>query len=242
MNPTETSSNINQTPVSTNEIVKCGNCNQIAPGVKNRSVWAQVIVWLLFIIMWPVTVVYYVMNSKYKCSNCGSSFVGTKDKNGLWTGQKSGAIVFFVIGIILVAVAIIGILSSIVLASLSSARAKGIEAREKSSNAIASTTQMYIEATVEDIKKTTKFPVVVDKNLTWVDVSAKPKTIQSIYILQDIDVSKFSNESLKTNFLPGICKSELKGLLDLNIIVRDEFTVKDSDKTFSFEVNKEDCK
>lgn len=241
MNPTETTSNINQTPVSANEVIKCGNCNQIAPGVKNRSLWAQVIVWLLFIIMWPVTVVYYIMNPKYKCSNCGSSFVGTKDNNGLWSGQKNGALLFILIGI-LVAIAIIGILSSIVLASLSSARKKGIEARENSSNAIASTTQIYIEATVEDIKKTTKFPLVVNENITWLDVSAKPKTIQFDYILKDTGMGKISNEMLKETFLPDICKSGLKEMLDVDITVRDQFVVKNSSTTFTFDVTKLDCK
>ena len=241
-NTTETSTPIiNPTP-ATNTEVKCGNCNQIAPGIKNRSWWAQVIVWILFIVFWPVTFLYYLLNPKYRCSNCNSTFVGTKDTAGQWQGQKNGGLTLFIVLGVLVALAILGILSSIVLASLSSARAKGLEARDKANSAVASTTQIYIEATVEDIKKTTKFPVVVDKNLSWIDVSAKPKMIQFNYLLQDIDSSTFSDEALEANFLPDICSSELKGMLDIGVIIRDEFAVKGSDKTFSFYVDKEDCK
>ncbi|MBC7982082.1 hypothetical protein H7X65_03330 [Candidatus Parcubacteria bacterium] len=240
-NPTETSAPITNPVPLTNEEVKCGNCNLIAPGIKNRSVWAQILVWVSFIIFWPITLLYYTINPKYKCSNCSSTFVGTKDKNGQWEGQKSGAIILFILLGILIGIAVLGILSSIVLASLSSARAKGLEARDKANSAIATTTQLYIEATVEDIKKTTKFPVVVDDNLTWVDVAAKPKAIQFNYILKDIGMDKISNEALKEGFLPDICKSELKGVLDIGVTIRDEFAVKNSSTTFAFEVNKSDC-
>ena len=113
---------------SSNEVVKCGNCNQIAPGVKNRSVWAQIIAWIFLIFFWPVTLLYYTINPKYKCSNCSSTFAGTKDKDGRWDGQKNGAIFLFIILGILIGIAVLGILSSIVLASLSSARNKANEA------------------------------------------------------------------------------------------------------------------
>jgi hypothetical protein len=55
-------------------------------------------------------------------------------------------------------------------------------------------------------------------------------------------MNKISDEALKTNFLPDICKSEFKGILDVGVTIRDEFAVKNSSSTFAFDVTKEDCK
>jgi hypothetical protein len=239
INPTTPSDN---TAAINNETVKCGNCNQIAPGVKNRSVWAQVIVWILFIPCWPVTFVYYLLNPKYRCSNCQSTFVGTQDKNGQWVGPKSATFFFIMFISILVAVAIVGILSSVVLASLSSAKQKGIESAQKADAIVSSSTQALVDITVEDMQASTKFPVEVNENLTWTSIEAKIKTVQLNYVIHDIDTATFTDEKMEALLGPSLCNSAiLQEALMAGGVVYAQFTVKDSTKTFQFYIDWADC-
>ena len=113
--------------------IKCGNCGYTGAGKKGRSVWAQVLVWLLFFFFWPITLVYYLVTHAYLCPKCGSTFVGMRDKNGHYSAPSGGAGPLVIVIVVILVIAIIGILASVVLASLNSARDMGQDAATKAS-------------------------------------------------------------------------------------------------------------
>lgn len=222
--------------MSTNEF-KCGNCNEIVPVEKNRSIWAQVIVWLLFIFAWPVTLIYYMINPKYKCSKCKKTFLGVKGEDGLYAPQKNGAAVVFIVLGILLGIAIIGILSSIVLASLSQARQKGLEAANK----VTEIRKNLMVDLANELKSTEKFPVKIDNNTYWIDIAPKDDSIEYKYVIKGIDEKKLDEESIKTSSVNNICKSDNKMILDKDINIDYLYTVENSSTTIAFRVTKADC-
>lgn len=121
------------TPVeNTGAIIKCGNCGYIGVGENNRSLWAKILAWVCVVFTPLITILYFVATHKYRCPKCKSTFLGIKNKEGVFSGQRGGANRWvFIIIIILVGIAIIGILASVVLASLNSARSKGADASIK---------------------------------------------------------------------------------------------------------------
>jgi type II secretory pathway pseudopilin PulG len=112
--------------------IKCGNCEYVGEGKKGRSVWAQVVVWILFFFFWPITLVYYLVTHSYLCPKCKSTFVGLRSKNGDYSASRSGIGPLGIALLVFLFIAIIGILASVVLASLNSARDKGQDAATKS--------------------------------------------------------------------------------------------------------------
>lgn len=113
--------------------IKCGNCEYIGNGQKARSTWAIVLAWLCVVFAPMVTIIYYLATSKYKCPKCKSTFLGIKNEEGKFVGQRgsAGSRIALIIVCIFVGIAIIGILASVVLASLNSARSKGQDASIK---------------------------------------------------------------------------------------------------------------
>ncbi len=128
--------NADLSPVdSNNDIIKCGNCNYVGHGESARSAMAVVLAWLCVFIAWPITVIYFLTTSKYKCPRCQSTFLGVKNKQGIFIGQKNNAKnPILIILYVLFGIAIIGIISSVILASLNTAREKAQQATERSIN------------------------------------------------------------------------------------------------------------
>jgi len=102
-------------------VIRCGNCNYNGMGESARSVWAQVLAWLAFFIFWPITLAYYLLTHRYRCPKCKSTFVGMRDKSGNYSAPNGGAGAVVVI-LVIIFIAVIGILSAVVLASLNDAR------------------------------------------------------------------------------------------------------------------------
>lgn len=106
-------------------IIKCGNCGYVGEAESNRSLWAQILAWLCLFGFSIITILYFVTTKKYRCPKCKSTFIGIKDKNGNFADQKTSVlkvIVFLFLGI-----ALTGILSSVILASLNTARQKATQ-------------------------------------------------------------------------------------------------------------------
>lgn len=113
-------------------IIKCGNCEYIGQGELARSTGAIILAWLGILLSPLITIIYFVATHKYKCPKCKSTFLGIKNKEGVYMGQRGGAGRTVTILIcVIVGIAIIGILASVVLASLNSARSKGQDASIK---------------------------------------------------------------------------------------------------------------
>ncbi len=106
-------------------IIKCGNCGYVGEAESNRSLWARILAWICLFGFWIITILYFVITKKYRCPKCKSTFVGIKDKNGNFVDQKTN--VLKVVVSIFLGIFLIGILSSIILASLNSARQKGMQ-------------------------------------------------------------------------------------------------------------------
>lgn len=118
-------------PITTNKSVvtiKCGNCGYVGEGQPARRLVFQILAWCCVFFAPLITIIYYLGTHKYKCPKCSSTFVGVKNMEGAFVGQRGGSRTATIIFVIIVGIAIIGILSSVVLASLNAARQKAAEA------------------------------------------------------------------------------------------------------------------
>ena len=126
---TASTTSVDESKLLKNPIIKCGNCGYIGHAAKARNPFISALAWVCVVFAPIITIIYFFGTHKYECPKCNSTFVSIKDADGNYKGQKGGAA--RVIGIIvacLFAVAIIGILSAVVLASLNTAREKGAAA------------------------------------------------------------------------------------------------------------------
>ncbi len=126
----ETSFDISRTDHSKTTI-KCGNCGYVGEGEKARRPIFTILAWMCVVFAPLITVLYFVGTHKYCCPNCKSTFVGIKNKESIFVGQRGGASrVIIAILLVLVGIAITGILASIVLVSLQDARQKAANATD----------------------------------------------------------------------------------------------------------------
>lgn len=111
-------------------IIKCGNCGFIGQGDPARRMIFKILAWSVVLFAPLLTLLYFLATHKYRCPKCHSTFVGVKNKHGIFVEPRSaGSRWAIIIIIIFFGIAIIGILASIVLASLNSARIKSRDAR-----------------------------------------------------------------------------------------------------------------
>lgn len=118
---------IEKLSIQNNKIIKCGNCNYEGPGEKARSIVAKTMAILCVFFIPLITIIYFFTTHEWKCPKCDSTFVGIKNKKGVFVNHSSGLgkIISFIV-LILVGVAILGIISSVILASLNTARTKAL--------------------------------------------------------------------------------------------------------------------
>ncbi len=107
--------------------IHCANCNYTGQGEGARQTISEILAWLAFFLSPLITIIYYLVTYKWRCPQCKSIFLHVQNKNGQFVQQKHSNIALVII-LGLVGIAIIGILASVVLASLSAARDKAQEA------------------------------------------------------------------------------------------------------------------
>jgi type II secretory pathway pseudopilin PulG len=134
-------------------IIKCGNCDYIGAGELARSTIGKILAWLCILFAPIITIIYFVATHKYRCPKCKSTFLGIKNKDGKFVGQKKGGALSILV-YVLIGVAVIGVLSSVVLASLNTAR-------EKAKNASSQTSQISSWQTFNSVQDqfSASFPV-----------------------------------------------------------------------------------
>jgi len=111
-------------------VIKCGNCDFVGQGEPARRMVFKILAWSVVWFAPLLTLLYFVATYKYRCPKCHSTFLGIKNKQGIFVGQRGGSSRWaIIVVIILVGIAVMGILASIVLASLNSARMKSRDAR-----------------------------------------------------------------------------------------------------------------
>lgn len=139
--------------LSKNKEIKCGNCAYIGPGEKNRSLIAVILAWICIVIAPIITLIYFVATHTWKCPKCKSTFVGVKNKSGVYAGQLGGGVRWIlIILLVIIGIAIFGILSSIILASLNTARTKGQDAMIKGEMAMLRTQSLLYEDSAGSFK------------------------------------------------------------------------------------------
>lgn len=112
-------------------IIKCGNCGYTGKGESGRNSFSIILAWVCILFCWPITVIYYLATNKYKCPKCHSTFLGIKNKQGVFTQQKKWGALGIIL-IVIIVIAVIGLLSTLAVVSLNNAREKSRDAKRVS--------------------------------------------------------------------------------------------------------------
>lgn len=113
------------------DTIKCGNCDYIGPGEKNRRTFSMVLAWMCVVFAPLITIIYFVANPKYNCPKCKSTFVALKNKHGVYDKPRTSNVFKYAI-ITIVGIAALGLISTIIAAPIQNARKKAREANANS--------------------------------------------------------------------------------------------------------------
>lgn len=212
----------NHTEIKLEKIIKCGNCDYVGPGEPARSMWAKILAWLCVFFAPIVTIIYFVATHKYRCPKCKSTFLGIKNKDGAFVGQKGGAKSPVMILIwVLVGIAIIGILSSVVLASLNTAREKA-----KKAQGITSSTELTYEVMQEVARDSNnELPMMLDSETRWDYTEGIENGLIYKYTLVNYSVNDLKgvnlSEVLRKDLVDEVCSSS-----DMEVYIKNGATLK----------------
>jgi hypothetical protein len=134
--------------------IKCLKCGHIGVPKKGRSIWVNILALLCLPFMPIITVLYFSFSHKWACLKCNSKSVGEIDRQGNVV-IKNGNIflIIFLILVSIASIAVIGILATIVVVNVNSAREKAREITQQggitysNSEIAASVVNIYCENT-----------------------------------------------------------------------------------------------
>ncbi len=141
--------------------IKCMNCRYVGSGLKGRSIWATILVWVIIPFAPIITIIYYLVSHKWLCPKCKSKFVEEIDEQGKIIKRRN---IILIIVLILVGVAFIGILASIVLVNVNAARTKARDAMRKSEMA---QIQVVLELYFNDNRS---YPEISSGSYSWINL------------------------------------------------------------------------
>jgi uncharacterized membrane protein YvbJ len=101
-----------------NKIIKCTNCNYIGHGEKARSDSAIFLAWVCIFFTPLITLLYFSLTHKWRCPKCKSTLLSIKNQDGFFVSPSKNLRILSIILLVFVIIAIIGIISSVFLASL----------------------------------------------------------------------------------------------------------------------------
>jgi RsiW-degrading membrane proteinase PrsW (M82 family) len=102
-------------------VVKCQTCGHEGDAEKNRSTVMVVLAWLCILVAPLITLLYFAFTDKYCCSNCKSTKLAYKDAQGVFvTPKKTKRSPLLIIVWIILGIFLMGVLASIILATINS--------------------------------------------------------------------------------------------------------------------------
>lgn len=102
--------------------------------------------------------------------------------------------------------------------------------------------QEIIDQTVTETKSLFSFPVQLNENTSWTDMTGSSDAIRYYYILRDTVVEHPDNTTLKNEILPSLCSSsDIRDILDRDIKMEYSYDVQNSSQAFFFTIDKTDC-
>lgn len=243
-----------QTPVpqpfqTTGTAIKCANCGYIGVGEKARSPVAVFFAWLSVIVVPLITIIYFLATHKWRCPKCKSTFVGVKNKDGVYVSQSGGGHAVIIIISIFVGIAVIGILASVVLASLSGARERALEASKKLESTEVSSENIEINEILNEAinEYALQLPIEIDSDTELSDVYVTNDNILVYkYKLTTISKSDIEWIDIKEFILPTAqtqyCHHpDIQIYRDYNIPMRWSYTDMDNNYLGFIEISNDDC-
>lgn len=200
-------------------IVKCGNCDYVGPGEPARRKVFEILAWICVFFAPLITIIYFSVTHKYRCPKCKSTFIGIKNKDGVFVNKKHSLLAILIY--ILIGISIMGILASVVLASLNTAREKA-----KKVQGIVGTTELTYEVMQEVAKDhNNELPMMLDSETRWdstegVENGLIYKYTLVNYSLADLESVNLS-ELLRKEIVDGVCSSP-----EMEIYVKNGATLK----------------
>lgn len=239
--PYENNQYIAQEKNKAKAIIKCGNCEYVGSGEFARRTISEVLAFLCIFFAPIITILYFFGTYKYRCPKCKSTFLGVKNKKGVFAGQKGGAghaVLIFIY--ILVGIAIIGFIASILVVSLNNAREKANQAKENAVNNV-DTWQTFNSAEDQFSVLLPTYPTIESKEdlptdspvLTYSYHNYTAKDSQAIYYVYKYTYSSTIDTSDSDNLLQAL----LDGMVNAdsnNILISSNKTSVDSYNALDF--------
>jgi len=109
-------------------IIKCGSCGNISHAESARNIFFTILAILCIFGAPLITLLYFFGTNKYRCPKCKSTFLGVKNKEGVFVGQKGMSRGWSIFLFTILGIAIVAVLSAIVLVNVTSYVNKAKEA------------------------------------------------------------------------------------------------------------------
>jgi ribosomal protein L37AE/L43A len=235
--------NVIEYEIDKEDIIKCGSCKYVGAGERARSPFFTTLAWICVLFAPLITIIYFLATNKYQCPKCKSTFLGIKNKEGVFVGQRGGAKYrLSILLLIIIIIAIIGILASIVLVSLNTAREKAKEAQENAKISLSDSKWQEFNSIIGSFKiSLPKLPMHEVQNQKVeglsnplkIDIYTSEVNDSLVYVIAYIEYPAEINTSNPENILEGVVNGLVNSDKD-NKLISTNFTYFGSYKAIDF--------